>query len=149
MRSSHPIRNATRDTAKQRRGVAATEFAIVLPVLLLLVIACTDFGRMGHVYVAISNAARVGAEYGATHQFTDHTRDAWEDNIRAAVIEEIQQILDFDEDNLQIDLATSTDSGGSTRVQVYAMYRFETVVDWPGLPHELELQRSISMRQIR
>ena len=59
-------------------GVAATEFAIVCPLLLLLALACSDFGRIAHYHEVVANAARTGAETGATRQFTDFTRPFWE-----------------------------------------------------------------------
>jgi hypothetical protein len=43
------------------------EFAIVLPVLLLIVVAALDFGRAFMGWVVLNNAARVGANYAALH----------------------------------------------------------------------------------
>ena len=40
------------------------EFALVFPVLMLLLFGVIDFGRIFHVLIAISNAAREGARYG-------------------------------------------------------------------------------------
>ncbi|HUE13798.1 MAG TPA: TadE family protein [Planctomycetaceae bacterium] len=50
-----------------RGGAAAVEFAIAVPILLLLALGCGNLGRAVGAYIAVSNAARVGAEYGATH----------------------------------------------------------------------------------
>ena len=58
---------------KTRCGAAAVELAVVLPVLLLLALGCVDLGRAAALNIALSNAARVGAEYGATHRFTSYT----------------------------------------------------------------------------
>lgn len=43
------------------RGSAAVEFAIVIPVLLLLVLGTVEFGRVLFLQNSITNAARVGA----------------------------------------------------------------------------------------
>ena len=43
------------------RGSAAVEFAIVIPVLLLLVLGTVEFGRVFFLQNSITNAARVGA----------------------------------------------------------------------------------------
>lgn len=43
------------------RGAAAVEFAIVLPLLLLLVFGIIDFGRAYNTTVSLSGAAREGA----------------------------------------------------------------------------------------
>lgn len=43
------------------QGQAAVEFAIVLPLLLILMIAIFEFGRAYEVYHAVTDAARLGA----------------------------------------------------------------------------------------
>lgn len=47
------------------RGQALTEFALILPVMLLLMLAAIDFGRLFFSYVQITNAAREAAAYAA------------------------------------------------------------------------------------
>ncbi|MBB1011048.1 MULTISPECIES: TadE/TadG family type IV pilus assembly protein [Dietzia] len=47
-------------TPSRDRGAAAVEFALVLPILLLLVIGILEFGRAYHVQTTLSNAARDG-----------------------------------------------------------------------------------------
>ena len=49
------------------RGAAAVEFAILLPVLLLILIGIMEFGRAFNVQITASNAAREGARYAAIH----------------------------------------------------------------------------------
>ncbi len=43
------------------RGATAIEFALILPLLLLLIIGLVDFGRMGFVQVSVTSASREGA----------------------------------------------------------------------------------------
>src|SRR4051794_2686155 len=47
------------------RGAAAVEFAVVAPLLMLLVFAIIDFGFGFHAWDAAQNAAREGARVGA------------------------------------------------------------------------------------
>src|SRR6185312_11491700 len=55
-------RSMTRKTAREReRGAAAVEFALVLPVLLMLIFGIIDFGRMLAAKIVITEAAREGA----------------------------------------------------------------------------------------
>lgn len=46
-----------------RRGAAAVEFAILLPLLMFLVVVAIDFCRLFHQYTVITNCARNGALY--------------------------------------------------------------------------------------
>jgi Flp pilus assembly protein TadG len=50
----------------KRRGVAATEFAIVAPVFFLMVIGFIEFGRAMMVQQVLINASRVGARQAST-----------------------------------------------------------------------------------
>ena len=55
------IRNIMRD----ERGQAVTEFAVILPVLLLVLFAIFQFGVIFNNYIQVSAAAREGARKGA------------------------------------------------------------------------------------
>ncbi len=46
-------------------GVALVEFALVMPVLILLLVGILDTGRAVNAYVTISNASREGARYAS------------------------------------------------------------------------------------
>jgi hypothetical protein len=60
-----------RRSAPSRRGQALVEFALILPVLALLLVMTIDLGRVFFGWVAIHNAARIGADHAARHP------DAW------------------------------------------------------------------------
>jgi Flp pilus assembly protein TadG len=49
----------------RRRGVAAVEFAVVLPLLLLLLVGIWELGRIINVQITLNNAARDAARLGA------------------------------------------------------------------------------------
>jgi hypothetical protein len=49
------------------RGQALVEFALVLPLFLLLVLGVVDFGRGIFIYAGMSNGAREGARYAIVH----------------------------------------------------------------------------------
>ena len=58
------------------RGQALVETAILFPILLILLVAAIDFGRAFFGWVNLHQAARVGANYAATHpgdNFADPT----------------------------------------------------------------------------
>jgi Flp pilus assembly protein TadG len=54
------------------RGAALVEFAIVLPLLILLVFGIIDFGRVSTMQINLNEAVQEGSIYGATHP-ADHT----------------------------------------------------------------------------
>ena len=54
--------------AQRDRGAAAVEFALLLPVLLLLVFGLIDFGRGLNAQVTLTQAAREGARADALGQ---------------------------------------------------------------------------------
>ena len=60
----------TRRDRLRERGAAAVEFALILPVLLILVGGVIDFGRLYYTQIQLANAARDGvrlAALGATY----------------------------------------------------------------------------------
>ena len=50
---------------RRDRGSAAVEFALVLPILMLLIFALVDFGRMLSAKITVTGAAREGARAAA------------------------------------------------------------------------------------
>ena len=64
-----PARRA--DQSERSRGQALAEFALLLPVLLLLMFMAVDFGRLFFSYIAINNAAREATYYAAAHAADD------------------------------------------------------------------------------
>jgi Flp pilus assembly protein TadG len=58
---------------RRQRGLAAVEFAIVAPVLLLLMLAVAEFGRALYQYNTLSKAVRDSARYYSTHAFVGTT----------------------------------------------------------------------------
>ena len=49
------------------RGAAAVEFALILPVLILLVMGLIEYSRVFNIQISLSNAAREGARTMAIH----------------------------------------------------------------------------------
>lgn len=131
------------------QGIAATELALCLPVLLLFAFASADFGRVSRYAEIVSNAARSGAESGAIHKFTDFTRPDWETDVKQAVVDEMTNIPNYDESKLVYQLSTTTDADGLARISVDVTYPFRSVVAWPGLPTNVDIHRHFEMREFR
>lgn len=142
--------NMTHGSRSRFRGIAALELVLVLPVLVVLGLACVDLGRAIYYQVVLSNAARVGAEYAASHQFTDYTYPVWEANLREAVVAEASHVPEFDSEDLRIRIKISGGASGSLpRIRVRTIYPFETIVKWPEFPRRLRLRRQVTMQQYR
>ena len=54
-----------RTHSKKSCGQSMAEFALILPVILLIVLVAVDFGRAFYAWVTVTNATRVAANYAA------------------------------------------------------------------------------------
>jgi hypothetical protein len=61
------LRPFLRRTRLPARGQALVEFALILPILVLLLVMAIDLGRVFFGWVALQNAARIGADHAARH----------------------------------------------------------------------------------
>jgi Flp pilus assembly protein TadG len=60
---------------RREKGQSLLEFALILPVLIIMLAGVLDLGRLYYAYVAVTDAAAEGASYAAIHPGED-TRDA-------------------------------------------------------------------------
>jgi Flp pilus assembly protein TadG len=141
------LSNVRPSKANQRRGAAAVEMAIVLPLMLSLSMMTFDFGSTVSTYLVLSNAARAGADYGATHHVTAVSRSNWESKITNAIQTEMSNFKNFDSKLLQTVISTTTNADQSMQVVVDLRYKHNTIVPWPGLPTQLSLHYRVEMRQ--
>jgi hypothetical protein len=65
------IRSWSSRSRSSYRGQGLVEFALVLPLILLLLLMAIDFGRVFFGWVGIHNASRIGANYAALHPLAD------------------------------------------------------------------------------
>src|SRR5690349_12217044 len=111
-----PVRRPTR--GRRRKGGSAAELALLLPLLATLVLAGVDLGRFAALYIALGNAARAGAQYGAMNNYTSSTQSTWQSNIQTAACNEIQgQYSGFGSSNVTV-TPSNADSNGTRHVNV-------------------------------
>ena len=134
-------------------GQAATEMAFLIPVLALLLVAITDFGRVYSMSVAVNNAARSGVEYGA------------QDAINSQDIAGMQKVSMNDMSGIAGASATAQNfcecPGSSARfacpqqqackgqlayVQVQTAASFKTILSYPGVPSPVTINATAIMR---
>ncbi len=109
-----------RKSIRRDDGQAMVEFALVLPVLLVLVLGIIQFGIVLHDYLAITDAVRVGAREAAVSRMDPMAASDVEARVRASAAELDQTELDI--------TITPGDSGTWTQggdVAVEASYPFD------------------------
>jgi Flp pilus assembly protein TadG len=95
-----------------------TEFALVLPLIALLLFGVIQFGIVFHQYVTLTDAVRAGARQGAVgrHLPPATAAAATEDRVR-------ESAADLDQDDLSVTVSSSWQQG--TDVTVTATYPYD------------------------
>jgi Flp pilus assembly protein TadG len=149
------MRIASADNAarirRRRRGAAAVELAIVLPVLVLIMVGCVDFGRFLYYGIVVTNAAEEGATYGSLNPPANFgvsgsgTSAAWEAKVQDVAIKEAPG-LRMNGADAPINTVT-VDPGYTTSgvVQVTVSYTFQTILQYPWLPPSFPVSRTVAM----
>jgi len=100
---------------QRRRGQTLAEFAISLPLLLILVFGIVEFGRMFQSWVTIQNAARAAARYAVTGRYNEERYDI--DTLLPCTV-------DLDENNLSLSSkdVQYLDADGNTAIRTVEVY---------------------------
>ena len=142
-----------RKNRKSDNGNATVEFALLLPLMLLLVLGVVDFARLFYAAITVASAARAGVQYGA--QDTIKAKDtagmqtaASNDAADITGVTATAQSYCECSDGTRVDCLTGTCGGASppVYVQVTVQKTFTTLVDYPGIPHNTALSRTAIMR---
>lgn len=65
---------------KHEKGQSLVEFALVIPVFLLLLLGVIDFGRVFHAYLTLDHAGREGARAASLGKTNDEVEKRVKDN---------------------------------------------------------------------
>jgi Flp pilus assembly protein TadG len=141
------MRPALRSTARasSRRGVAAVELAILLPLLALLFVITIDFARVFYYQLTLENCARNGAVFGSNLRSYQEMGCVNYNNIIDATLADGSS-LNPPLDSSQITVTSGTGSDGNPDVTVTISYPFTTITQFPGFGNALTLKASTSMR---
>ena len=148
------------DTGRWRRappadgGAALVEFALSLTLLCVILFGTIDFGRVFYTAMALTNAARAGAQYGAQ----SNAKSSDTTGMRTAAVNSVS----LDVTGITVTpgqtctcngtaMANCPPTGtcaGTVRiyVTVTATKTFTTIMGFPGFPHTVTLTRAASMR---
>ena len=134
----------------QRSGQTVVELALLLPLLLLLMVGVIEIGRYAYFDILVSNAARAGAQYGAQSliQAADVngiTTAAQNDGLNTMAITAIQQC------GCAAGALGACPSGAVcpqplTYVKVTATDTYNSLFNYPGIPRQLTLSSTVTMR---
>jgi Flp pilus assembly protein TadG len=120
----------------RERGSAAVEFALLLPILLLLLLAFVQVGVIARDSLLLTQASRAGAREAAVQG----SRDAVDEAVRAAAV-------GLDPDRLSVVATWSGARGAPVTVDVaYEAPVASLLAGWL-LPPSVSLHASATMRQ--
>jgi Flp pilus assembly protein TadG len=128
------------------KGQAMLEMVMALPVLAVLLLAASDFGRLYYENVEVANAARAGAQYGSQSVMTAADFSGMETTAKA----DASNLTDMSATASQCTCETSTtvtacptsyctNSPTATYVEVDTSSTFHTAINYPGIPSSVTL----------
>ncbi len=127
--------------------------AAVAPVLALLVLVGTDFGRLFYTSIAVSNAARAGAQYGsqsliAAADPAGMASAAKTDASNVTGLSAVGSQCTCYSPSTVTACASSycTSNPQATFVEVDTATTFQTLMSYPGIPSSIHLSGKAIMR---
>jgi Flp pilus assembly protein TadG len=145
-----PLGRFRADTA----GGAMVEFAVVFPVLVLLLIGAADFGRFFFTSIAVANAARAGAEWGAFNAAnaisqTSIQNFAQQDGAEAGTVTVTSQRICRCGTTVTACSTLNCDGYGPPKVfvEVTATKTVNLILPYPGVPNNIVISRTATFRQ--
>jgi Flp pilus assembly protein TadG len=101
-------------------GQALVEFALVLPLLALVLFGVIQFGIAFNNYVTLTDAVRTGARTASVSRFASTPGARAEDSVRDAAV-------DLDQDKLSVTVTSSWARGDDVRVVATYPYAIDLV----------------------
>jgi hypothetical protein len=138
---------------RDRRGIAAIEFAIIAPMLVVMFICLTDLGLGIYANMQVDSAAQFGAQYALINGFDP-------DSITSAV-KSSAEISDLNvvpatfcgcpgangvNPSLACGLKCGDGSAAGSFVRVSVTHAYTTIIPYPGLPASFALASQSTVR---
>src|SRR3989442_5765319 len=143
---------------KAERGSAIIELTLLMPFFLLLLMGTIDFSRVFYTAMAITHAARAGAQYGAQSNGASQDDAGMAQAARTAAQDlDSLGVTATHYCKCTIDGVTLTNPTPNTctgacvgarqiYVQVTTSKTFQTLWNYPGIPHTVNLNRTATLR---
>ena len=157
MRGLRRVRTSSADVLREESGAALVELALILPLLLLLLLGVSDFGRVLYWSITLAQSARAGAQYGAQSSASA----ANSAGIQQAVLQDAQNITNLGgtinvtsecfcqcEGETASVNCTNNNCGNAPQVfvKVTTSTTFNTLVPYPGIPSTVNLSNTAILR---
>lgn len=129
-------RRRRKASRQARRGVAAVEFALLLPILTLLFVLAVDFSRVYYSALTVTNCARAGALWASDPKAQAESPFT---SISAAALADAANLSPTP----TVSSATGTDSLGQSYVEVTVTYKFNSISNYLGSLGNVTLVRKV------
>lgn len=130
--------------ADRRSGQALVEFALVVPLLLILILGVVEFGRAWNAYQVVTDAAREGARISAVSDAAGLTSDSVTKTVKNALLRAgLKDSADI------VVFGFRAGRGTSTAVNVEYPYTFTFLrpfLGWTSTDATVQLKTSFVMR---
>lgn len=123
-----------------RKGVAATELALLLPFLMFLFLVAVDFSRIFYFSIVVANCARNGAIYGRNDSTTAVDTAGIESAVR-------KDAVNLNPTALKV-FSVTDNAANPSYVEVTVTYPFNTIASFPGIPSSYTLTRKLRMQVV-
>ena len=139
---------------ERHRGQSLVELALITPILLIMILISVDGARVFTAHLSIGNAAREGASVASRN--IDNACD--ELMVRSAALQEVGPAGTIFGTAPTVDIQYPEDCGepapsceddfGYACARVTVNYQFDLLFDFPGLPGQIDIQRTAQMRML-
>jgi Flp pilus assembly protein TadG len=155
LRALVQLRQTFQSLRKSTAAGAVIEFAVIIPVLVLLAIGVVDFGRAFFTGIAVASAARAGAQYGAQDVIATSADTA---GMRVAAENDAHDIGTITVSTNRVckctngaSIACNGSCGGSydkpeVFVTVKVTKAYSMILRYPGIPSTLTFRDSATFR---
>jgi Flp pilus assembly protein TadG len=127
---------------RQEPGQGLVEFALMLPILLLILVGVFDLGRAFHALITLNNAGREAARYGTLHR-TDLV------GMRAAAVQEAANSgIVITSGNISLTCpasGTAAPCARDTAIMVRITYQYNPILSF-FFPSGLPIRSTVEMR---
>ena len=130
------MKRSRRVRRRGERGQSLVEFALLLPILLILLFAIVDFGMGFHAYITVTNSAREGARLGAVHPPLNVSSSPCngKSSLNKCIEDRVRATADLADQSTKMTVTITNANGQSGQsVVVKADYQYNLITPLAGL----------------